>query len=219
MRDFYFEVEMYTKLLSEIEENEFIIPKLKVVYYGRKYLFKNVCYRCHKSFISRSGNELFCSYCVDSQKDVEVLVDTDKYRHLVRVEQANGLVYKRKTKNYLKVYKRDDYTCQYCGADSDLTIDHIQPFSSGGSNDLDNLVVACRHCNSVLNDKVFDSFELKRKFLWKRLKINNEFRDKIEENNKFNPIKNNYLRIPIGKLDEFVNNAKDKSKDKMSPRG
>lgn len=45
------------------------------------------------------------------------------------------------------VFERDDHACRYCGADSDLSIDHVIPVSRGGSNDPENLVAACLPCN------------------------------------------------------------------------
>lgn len=39
--------------------------------------------------------------------------------------------------------------CAYCGeADVTLHIDHIIPFARGGTNDITNLTLACRGCNS-----------------------------------------------------------------------
>jgi hypothetical protein len=49
-----------------------------------------------------------------------------------------------------EVFKRDDYTCQYCGRRSPdvvLEIDHIVPVIDGGTNDPINLVAACWDCN------------------------------------------------------------------------
>jgi len=49
-----------------------------------------------------------------------------------------------------EVFKRDKFTCQYCGLsapDVILEIDHIKPISKGGTNDILNLVTACRDCN------------------------------------------------------------------------
>lgn len=49
-----------------------------------------------------------------------------------------------------EVFKRDGFTCQYCGAhppDCVLEVDHIEPVSNGGTNDEDNLVTACFSCN------------------------------------------------------------------------
>ena len=39
------------------------------------------------------------------------------------------------------------HKCVECGADDDLTIDHIVPKSKGGSNDFKNLQIMCRTCN------------------------------------------------------------------------
>ena len=49
-----------------------------------------------------------------------------------------------------EVFKRDRFTCQYCGAkapDAILHVDHIRPVAEGGDNNILNLVTACRDCN------------------------------------------------------------------------
>ena len=46
------------------------------------------------------------------------------------------------------IYKRDAYTCAYCGAKEHLTLDHIQPASRGGQDTWENLVTACNSCNT-----------------------------------------------------------------------
>ncbi|MDQ6730815.1 MAG: HNH endonuclease [Actinomycetota bacterium] len=45
------------------------------------------------------------------------------------------------------VFARDDWTCQYCGARSNLTVDHVIPRSKGGSSDWENIVASCAPCN------------------------------------------------------------------------
>src|SRR5271154_1827162 len=45
------------------------------------------------------------------------------------------------------VFARDDWTCQYCGARSQLTVDHVVPRSKGGSSTWDNIVASCAPCN------------------------------------------------------------------------
>lgn len=50
-----------------------------------------------------------------------------------------------------EVFKRDKFTCQYCGAkapDVILNVDHIHPVAAGGANDVLNLVTACQGCNA-----------------------------------------------------------------------
>jgi len=48
------------------------------------------------------------------------------------------------------IFKRDLFTCQYCGAVPPkviLELDHMTPVSKGGTNDKDNLVTSCFDCN------------------------------------------------------------------------
>lgn len=47
-----------------------------------------------------------------------------------------------------EVFRRDNYTCQYCGKTSGmLTIDHVKPRHLGGEHVWTNLVTACSACN------------------------------------------------------------------------
>lgn len=49
-----------------------------------------------------------------------------------------------------EIFKRDSFTCRYCGKrppDTILHIDHILPVSKGGNNDLLNLITSCQECN------------------------------------------------------------------------
>lgn len=49
-----------------------------------------------------------------------------------------------------EVFKRDSFTCQYCGRsapDVILQVDHIKPVASGGNNNILNLVTSCHDCN------------------------------------------------------------------------
>ncbi len=47
-----------------------------------------------------------------------------------------------------EVFRRDNYTCQYCGRHStDLTIDHVLPRHLSGKHVWRNVVAACPQCN------------------------------------------------------------------------
>lgn len=54
-------------------------------------------------------------------------------------------------KKRFEIFKRDRFTCQYCGAsapDVRLHVDHVKPVAEGGTNDPENLTTACEDCNS-----------------------------------------------------------------------
>lgn len=61
--------------------------------------------------------------------------------------------YRRKAlskKTRFDVFKRDLFTCQYCGAHPPgvlLHVDHVLAVATGGTNAVDNLVTACEPCN------------------------------------------------------------------------
>ena len=53
----------------------------------------------------------------------------------------------------LRVLARDGYVCAYCGEEAN-TVDHVIPRAKGGDVfDMDNLVAACKRCNSSKRDK------------------------------------------------------------------
>jgi hypothetical protein len=59
-------------------------------------------------------------------------------------------------KKRFEVFKRDAFTCQYCGEkapDVFLEVDHIEPVSKGGTNDFLNLITACKNCNAGKSDR------------------------------------------------------------------
>ncbi len=58
-----------------------------------------------------------------------------------------------------QVRQRANYLCEYCHASEQwqyirFTVDHIIPLSKGGLNSLDNLALACFHCNRQKSDKI-----------------------------------------------------------------
>lgn len=49
-----------------------------------------------------------------------------------------------------EVFKRDNFTCQYCGGrppEAVLVVDHMTPVKLGGTNELTNLITSCEPCN------------------------------------------------------------------------
>lgn len=50
------------------------------------------------------------------------------------------------------VFIRDDHACQYCGRAAE-NVDHVVPRSRDGAHDWENVVAACRRCNSKKKDR------------------------------------------------------------------
>ena len=54
------------------------------------------------------------------------------------------------------VFARDRWACQYCGTKHDicdLTVDHVVPRAQGGKTEWENVVTACKPCNSTKADR------------------------------------------------------------------
>jgi len=54
------------------------------------------------------------------------------------------------------VYQRDDETCQFCGRKRPkvgLNYDHVVPRSKGGKTTWENIVTACKHCNTKKDNR------------------------------------------------------------------
>lgn len=63
-----------------------------------------------------------------------------KMRHSVPLSKKNVMV-------------RDRFVCVYCGAKTNLTIDHVTPIAKGGRHTWENMVTACMHCNQTKRDR------------------------------------------------------------------
>jgi len=58
------------------------------------------------------------------------------------------------------VFARDGWTCQYCGAAAE-NLDHVIPRSRGGAHSWDNVVAACRRCNSRKENRLIEDAGLR----------------------------------------------------------
>jgi 5-methylcytosine-specific restriction endonuclease McrA len=97
------------------------------------------------------------------KEKAEVLHATDEELHSERsafpVPSVIRLTYfvkvpfrARAALNRRAVFARDGHRCQYCGAHAE-NIDHVVPRSRGGEHVWENVVAACRPCNTKKEDR------------------------------------------------------------------
>lgn len=103
--------------------------------------------------------ETFETHDFDSWADLAISRDEPRI-HTVRLEikvpevilllSYDKVPRRQVTFSRRNLYRRDRYTCQYCGAtpgSAELSIDHLIPRSRGGRTTWTNCVLACVNCN------------------------------------------------------------------------
>lgn len=82
-------------------------------------------------------------------------------RSAARKEANQGMNWIRPAKR-LAIYLRDGLACAWCGDSVEngakLTLDHLVPYSKGGSHDAKNLVTSCARCNSARGNRSVAAF-------------------------------------------------------------
>lgn len=107
-------------------------------------------------------------------------------------------------KTRFEIFKRDNFTCQYCGKqppDVILVVDHIEPVAEGGDNDTLNLITSCEECNQGKGARRLDNVPMRPDADLKYLETMQE----IEELRRYQKTKK--LRDDLEK--EIVNNFFD----------
>lgn len=75
---------------------------------------------------------------------------------IIILKNYSGVPFKKVHFTRRNLYKRDNFTCQYCMVGftpNSLTIDHVVPKSRGGTNGWTNCVTSCERCNSKKADR------------------------------------------------------------------
>lgn len=71
---------------------------------------------------------------------------------VIRLHRYIHLPYRGVEMTRQNIFRRDNHRCQYCGTTEQLTLDHVLPKSRGGKTTWDNLITACKRCNSRKGD-------------------------------------------------------------------
>ncbi len=85
-------------------------------------------------------------------KALRTVSNSFAFPSVIRVSQYIQIPYRGVVLTRHNVFRRDNYTCQYCGTKANLTLDHVVPRSQGGKSNWGNLVTACKPCNTKKGD-------------------------------------------------------------------
>ena len=92
--------------------------------------------------------------------DGDLFIQTRRSRlrvpEVVTLTQYDRIPTNHVTFSRRNVFRRDAFTCQYCGVrpgSHELTIDHVTPRAQGGTSTWANCVLACVSCNARKADR------------------------------------------------------------------
>lgn len=117
-----------------------------------KYCNHFICEKCVKNYYLSSYdvfNILYQKSEIDSNFTKDLLYAIKYFiPHLFRLSRK---AIPQKIRQ--KILKKYDFKCNICGSEKNLTIDHIRAYSKGGSDNIKNLQVLCKSCNSKKGSK------------------------------------------------------------------
>lgn len=144
---------------SGCKECGYILKSKNSIKYNLK---KRKCLKCNKiklaKFfyvrVAKNGHKYLYQYCKECEyKKISGRRSSHKSRCKKYKTKYNVIDI------YNQIFKRDKFTCVYCGIKCDtnknnyhkknyITVDCIIPISKGGNYEINNVVTACRSCNS-----------------------------------------------------------------------
>jgi 5-methylcytosine-specific restriction endonuclease McrA len=91
---------------------------------------------------------------------------SNRYRipELILLSDYDKTPYHRVRFSRRTIYRRDNFTCQYCGSrpgSEELNIDHVNPRAQGGESTWENCVLSCMKCNTRKADRTPEQAKMK----------------------------------------------------------
>lgn len=134
------------------------IKLIRFLYALKEYRVPKKCIHCGKEFYSANNKRVFCS---DKCKK------HSKGSGSIRKRCRKYGAYYDPTVTAIKIFKKDNYTCQICGGPCDMTdkrwgsfgpnyptVDHIIALANGGNHVWGNVQCAHAICNSYKRDLI-----------------------------------------------------------------
>lgn len=83
--------------------------------------------------------------------------------HILSPGIAKNKPYSAYLKLRFEIFKRDNFTCQYCGRKApniEIVIDHIESVNKGGKTEKSNLITCCIECNLGKSDILLSEHQI-----------------------------------------------------------
>ena len=132
---------------------------------------ENICKSCDKEkSMTRHNNMMkdpdYRQEQMNRWKRYKDRQDPLEMKMLARVQKHNRRALAKNAGHYTAKEARDlvassngeCYWCESSIEEDDMHLDHYYPLSKGGSNNIDNIVVSCSHCNLSKGDKDPEEF-------------------------------------------------------------
>jgi 5-methylcytosine-specific restriction endonuclease McrA len=140
--------------------------KLRKIYYEKNqdrlrsekrkhYLANGETIRAKNRAWAKSNREKMNSYYRQYAVDRPDVILKKRIKRRVRM-MTNG-VFQVTKKDLRRLLGKP---CVYCGADKNMTLDHVIPIARGGRHSVGNLMPLCLSCNTSKQDKTFMEFRM-----------------------------------------------------------
>ena len=135
-------------------------PK-EIKYRGIKNHKEIICPICNNIFIQRTIKHIYCS-----KKCSKIHLHNKYFEENYKNYNGNSINLKF-YKIRFEIFKRDNFTCQYCGRNVKedkikLHLEHIIPKNKGGDNSINNLTTSCEECNLGKGDVLLEEHLIKK---------------------------------------------------------
>jgi len=122
---------------------------------GSKDGLKLLCKKCVRTYYLNNKQRMKECQKKYRENNKEMVMVYQKIIAQKRRAEKNGLPNSYNRTEWVKTKKHFNNKCAYCGKEAKLTQDHFVPLSKGGEYTINNIVPACKSCNSSKNNRDF----------------------------------------------------------------
>lgn len=164
----YFRCGMCNQIYEDKPENRFVTH-----YNGRTRYSRHYCKSCKEKYSYRvyskaNGKRRYQEAKKNGtdwyHKNIDLNRKKQRERNGAARAKRYGLTGIVTDEEWERTVAKFDHKCAYCGISGFLEKDHIVPMSRGGENTIQNVVPACRRCNSSKHNSLVGEWYAEQPF-------------------------------------------------------